>query len=470
MRWNKWRVAGALAAVAACAFVTSGAGAQPQLTVYTEQRSYSIPVVDRAGKSCIAVADLLAPLGGATPRNRGKEWRFELNKTEVRLTESKDKAAIHGSQFDLGGPVLVEDKRVLVPMAAALPLLTRLLNTSGDFHQPSRRLFIGNALTRFTASFNNGETPSLVLNFTQPVKADGNHEEDRGALFTHTEKTTLTFRKDPVISDVNTQQFGDGAIQSLAFSEDNGTASITVVGNMKLQIVRSDDGKTITLQPEPPAPSAAQTPAPSAPAAVDSTHRQEFFVMIDPSHGGYDRGADFGSKLLEKDVTLRLARELRKELEQRGIAARMLRDSDVDVDLERRAEITNEQRAGIYIALHAGRPGRGVRVYAPFLANPQPPAVGRFLPWESAQSAALDRSKSTAQAVSTELRKKGFPVTTMGMPIRPLNNITGLAIAVELAPETDDLQSLENQKRNNNVAAAIATAIAQIRGQIGTRP
>ena len=67
--------------------------------------------------------------------------------------------------------------------------------------------------------------------------------------------------------------------------------------------------------------------------------------MIDPSHGGYDKGATFGGKLVEKDITLRLAREVRKELEERGIAARLLRESDIDLSLDRRAEITNEQRA-----------------------------------------------------------------------------------------------------------------------------
>src|ERR1051326_7445798 len=141
----------------------------------------------------------------------------------------------------------------------------------------------------------------------------------------------------------------------------------------------------------------APTPPPASPQLSPITEiqrrAQEFFVMIDPSHGGYDTGADFGGKLLEKDITLKLARELRKELDERGIASRMLRDSDVDVPLERRAEITNEQRAGIYVALHAGRPGRGVRVYMPLLVNTEQP-IGRFLPWDSAQAPALDRSKS----------------------------------------------------------------------------
>jgi hypothetical protein len=56
------------------------------------------------------------------------------------------------------------------------------------------------------------------------------------------------------------------------------------------------------------------------------------------------------------------------------------------------------------------------------------------------------------------------------MPVRPLNNLALPAIAVELAPETDDPQSLENLKRQNTVAAGVAAAIAQVRGQLGGRP
>src|SRR6478735_6429157 len=97
---------------------------------------------------------------------------------------------------------------------------------------------------------------------------------------------------------------------------------------------------------------------PSAPLAEGQRHAPEFFVMIDPSHGGNDKGATFGGKLMEKEITLRLAREVRKELEERGIAARLLRESDIDLSLERRAEIANEQHAGLYVALHAGRPGK----------------------------------------------------------------------------------------------------------------
>jgi N-acetylmuramoyl-L-alanine amidase len=466
MRWNRPLLVLSLGLViAVLGSVTSISGAAPeqQLTVYTAQASYSLAVTDRGGKPYIAVTDLLFPLGATSPQLKNKEWHLVLNQAEARFTEGKDKAVLRGHQADLSGKVLVEDGQLLVPMDAALPLLSRLLNTTVDFHQPSRRIFVGNTLTRFRAEYKNQDQPVLVLNFSQPVKPDMNHEQDR---------TTLIFHKEPLVSTVNKQQFGDGAIRSLNYSEENGTAQLTVTGNAALQITRSEDGKTITLQAEKPvvhnAPESVPQDTPSA--NEGQRHTSEFFVMIDPSHGGYDKGASFGGKLTEKDITLRLARELRKELEERGIASRLLRDGDIELGLERRAEITNEQHAGIYVALHAGRPGKGVRVYAPFLTDPLLPAAGRFLPWESAQSGALSRSQTAAQAIAGELRKKGLTASALGMPLRPLNNIVAPAIAVELATEGDDTQSLESQKRQNSVAAAIASGIAQVRSQMAVRP
>src|SRR5579864_58306 len=469
MLWSKSGAALAVLALVAlcCALGVSGADPEQQLTIYSSQTSYSLPVVDRGGKPYISVAELLSPLGSFHPIIKGKEWQVSFNKMDLRLTEGKDKGTINKQTVDLGGKVILENGRFMVPMNALLPLLGRLLNTTIDFHQPAHRVFIRNTFTRFTPEYKNGDPPSLLLNFSQPVKPDENQEEKRG-LLTHTNKTTLVFRKDALVSDLKTQQFGDGAIQSLSFSEENGAAVITVTGNKHLQVIRSDDGKSFTLQAQAFEVAASPT---SAELGTPSTEVQkraaEFFVMIDPSHGGYDKGATFGGKLVEKDITLRLAREVRKELEERGIPARLLRESDIDLGLDRRAEISNEQRASVYVAIHAGRPGKGVRVYAPVLTDTRQPLAGRFLPWENAQSGALSQSQNLARAVSEEIKNKGLTVASLGVPLRPLNNIVAPAIAVELAPEEDDFQSFESQKRQNSVATAIALGIVQARSQIG---
>src|SRR5882724_9240986 len=179
MRWIKQsRLLLTAAVVLSLAVVISGAPSDQQLTVYTAQTTFSLAVLDRGGQPRIVLMELLAPLGASEPQVKGKDWKLKLKDAEARLTEGKSKAIIRGSQIDLGGNAMVENKRMLVPLAAALPLLTRLLNTTVDFHQPSRRIFVGNTFTHFTAELKPGDRPALILNFSQPVNPDARHEKD----------------------------------------------------------------------------------------------------------------------------------------------------------------------------------------------------------------------------------------------------------------------------------------------------
>jgi N-acetylmuramoyl-L-alanine amidase len=221
-------------------------------------------------------------------------------------------------------------------------------------------------------------------------------------------------------------------------------------------------------------PSASATPA-NLPSPQTSVSPQkpavpEFFVMIDPSHGGDDRGTVFPGKIQEKDLTLVFARELRKQLEERGIHARLLREGDANLSLERRAEITNQERAGIYIAVHASPPGRGVRVYSAAFPSPATPALQNFVSWDVAQAPFLERSRATARAVSDELRKSDIPVNLLAAPLRPLNNVVAPAISLEWAPAQDELKPQQATKAVAKLTSAVATAIADIRGGSGARP
>lgn len=191
-------------------------------------------------------------------------------------------------------------------------------------------------------------------------------------------------------------------------------------------------------------------------------------MLIDPSHGGDDKGAVFAPRIFEKDLTLSLARLLRKELEERGISARLLRDSDTTISLEHRAELCNQQHESLYIALHAAEPGRGVRVYSSLLPDPQP-GIGSFLPWDSAQSAAVGRSNVVARSIARELQKRDFKVLELQAFLRPLNNIVAPAIAVEMAADRADVKSLLNPKVQSVVAAAVASAVEQNRDRLGAR-
>src|SRR5205807_5498802 len=170
----------------------------------------------------------------------------------------------------------------------------------------------------------------------------------------------------------------------------NGIAALTIASDAPLNVSLGSDGKTIQVQAAlspspatasapPQAPGAQPSPEPSAaspppqstelPVQAQSHAAPVYFVMIDPSHGGDDKGAFLSDKLDEKELTLAIARKLKAELQEHGIAARLLRDADTTLSLEQRAELTNAQHAGMYVAIHAGVFGREVRVYAPALTS-----------------------------------------------------------------------------------------------------
>jgi N-acetylmuramoyl-L-alanine amidase len=225
-------------------------------------------------------------------------------------------------------------------------------------------------------------------------------------------------------------------------------------------------GTPVQTSAEPQTPSPTPTPSNTELAKPPETHATpEFLVMIDPGHGGDDFGATLGEKVAEKDITLTVAKKLKSELQEKGIAARLLRDADVTVSIEQRAETTNAQHAAVYVALHAGTPGGGVRVYAPALASAPSSASNRFLLWDEAQAHYLARSRTLAHAVAAELQKKDLTVVDLSTPLRPLNSIAAAAIAVELAPQDERVQEILGQKFQGEVVAGITSALVQFRPQ-----
>ncbi len=92
-------------------------------------------------------------------------------------------------------------------------------------------------------------------------------------------------------------------------------------------------------------------------------------VVIDPGHGGKDPGGvGYDKRILEKNVTLEVARRLARLIQQRlGCEAILTRDRDVFLSLEERTAIANTKSADIFISIHANasrnRHARGVETY-----------------------------------------------------------------------------------------------------------
>src|SRR5579863_3040415 len=81
---------------------------------------------------------------------------------------------------------------------------------------------------------------------------------------------------------------------------------------------------------------------------------RDVVVMIDPGHGGDDPGAIGSGGTREKNITLAVARELKRQIEkQPGMRAVLARDGDYYVGLEDRYRNAREVKADLFVSIHA---------------------------------------------------------------------------------------------------------------------
>ena len=77
-------------------------------------------------------------------------------------------------------------------------------------------------------------------------------------------------------------------------------------------------------------------------------------IAIDAGHGGDDPGASGSSGTHEKDITLAVARDLKRLIDkQSGISAVLTRDGDYFIPLKKRYQKAREAKADLFVSIHA---------------------------------------------------------------------------------------------------------------------
>ena len=94
-----------------------------------------------------------------------------------------------------------------------------------------------------------------------------------------------------------------------------------------------------------------------------------FIVAIDAGHGGEDPGASGHRGSREKDITLSIARRLKKIIDaDKRMQAILIRTGDYYIDLQRRRLMAREKGADIFLSIHADaftkRSANGLSVFA----------------------------------------------------------------------------------------------------------
>ena len=201
--------------------------------------------------------------------------------------------------------------------------------------------------------------------------------------------------------------------------EENTSSSARTVnepGNPVNFLTYDEEGELVESESVEEAVEEAKTdiPARASRAAETSGKAGNLIVVIDPGHGGYDPGAVGVNGAKEKDLTLKIAKYCKEELEKySGVTVYMTRTTDTGLspsnnlsdDLKRRVEYAKGKKADVLVSMHLNSTGlgtaHGAEVYYPN-ANYNP-GVG-------------SEGKNLASKIQKEL--VGLGLTDRGIKIR----------------------------------------------------
>lgn len=208
-------------------------------------------------------------------------------------------------------------------------------------------------------------------------------------------------------------------------------------------------------------------------------------VVIDPGHGGDDRGAVGPSGLEEKLIALSVAQRVRALAGERGVRVVLTREDDRQVSLMQRAALANGAGAAVFITLHANAgpspvsAGAEVGSFAGVTAVPPPtasedrallvPLTGggtrriAAVPWEQAQARHAEVAAAFAKRVGEHLQRIGplGPRAVYRSPLRPLMavNLPAVLVDVGYVSNPDEEKLVAGEARQTALAQALIEAM-----------
>jgi N-acetylmuramoyl-L-alanine amidase len=218
--------------------------------------------------------------------------------------------------------------------------------------------------------------------------------------------------------------------------------------------------------------------------------------VIDPGHGGDDAGVRSADGVLEKQITLDIARRLKSAIETRlGLRVLLTRDDDRMVTLDERSALANNSKADLFLSLHVNGTlspeVAGAEVFVLALDREGLDAQGGaedaiavpvlgggtrsidVIPWDLAQARHVDDSAVFASTVEQELRRRlrMGPRPIQRAPMRVLSSANMPALLVELAyvSNPDQAQAMQTTEFQSGAADALFDAIVRMRTYLEAR-
>jgi N-acetylmuramoyl-L-alanine amidase len=200
-------------------------------------------------------------------------------------------------------------------------------------------------------------------------------------------------------------------------------------------------------------------------------------VVLDPGHGGYDKGATSGYGC-EKDFALDVARDIKPLLEAKGIKVKMTRNSDIFVPLELRARIANAAKDSIFVSIHfnatsANPAAQGFEIFS--LTPRGAPSTGddalalRFMNMEAGSSVdapSLALSMCVHHSVVGHFSEYDRGIKRARFAVLRLTKIPAVLVEGGFLTERGESRLIAQSAWREKLAQSIATGIISYKGLV----
>jgi N-acetylmuramoyl-L-alanine amidase len=420
----------------------------------------------------------------------------------IALSPGQGLASVGGRLISLPAPPIKDGRSWFVPVDFVARALAPVMPTRLELRKPSRLILVGDI--RMPRVAGRVEALGSLARITLDIAPATPHAvtQDGGRLVVRFEADALdaTLPATTAPELVQAVRPGDGAA-AIAIDLGPRFASFRTTdqpgdrgaGRLVIDVL----AQTTETAPAPPAPPSAPADAPPlldlTPAGALRT------IVIDAGHGGSEDGARGADGTLEKNVTLAVARRLKGALEARlGVRVILTRDGDTTVGLDERAALANNNKADLFVSLHANasvRPGTsGAEVFylsldeygdaAQRVARAESESLPVFgggsrdievILWEMAQARYIRESAALAQAVEASLRER-VPMSGRALQQAPFRVLVGAnmpAVLVEMGFITNAAQEkqLNSDDFQNLVVQGLVESVTRFRdSRAASRP
>jgi N-acetylmuramoyl-L-alanine amidase len=474
------------------------AGASAPYTVISREGRRPLATRTMAGQEMFALDDL-ARLFSVIVREDAAAGGLTVTAgtATIALSPGQSLASLNGRLISLPAPPVRDGRSWYVPVDFVSRALAPALAGRIDLRKPSRLIIVGDI--RAPRIVGRMEALGSLARLTLDIAPATPHNVVQEGT-----KLTVRFEADMLDAALPATMAPD-LVANVRPGE--GSASIAIDLGPRFASFRTTDtpgdrgaarlvidvmAQTTEAQPTPtPSP-----PAPEIPPLIDLAPSGGLrAIVIDAGHGGEENGAKGPAGALEKHITLSVARRLKAALEGRlGVRVILTRDSDATVGLDERAAIANNNKADLFVSLHANAAPRtatsGAEVFYLSLdeygdaaervahtdSDPLPVFGGgtrdiELILWDMAQARYIKESAALAQTVEASLRQR-VPMSAHAIQQAPFRVLVGAnmpAILVEMGFITNAAQEkqLQSDDFQNLIVQALVESITRFRDTHG---